>query len=415
MTAALPVAVGGVGITVRAVLTDDEIRSELDQVLARRTAGTRTTAMGAGSDDLESGRAYLAATASGGWAVPTWPRACGGRGATSDEARSIRRVVHDFAVPDLYIYQVGLAMVGPTLLTHGSEAQQHRWMPSIADGSEIWCQMFSEPEAGSDLANVAMRAERDGDEWRLDGQKVWTSRGMWAGWGLVLARTDPEVPKHAGLTMFALRMHDPGVEVRPLVQMNGDKHFSEVFVNGARVPDEWRIGELGSGWNVAMTVLAHERASAGGAGGGRGGEGSQRAARPAVPSWLSRAAATGHLADAARRDRAMRIHSADLAGSWTNARAAAAPSPGPAGSGAKLRATQSYQGRAYLMEDANGAAGMLEDHDGHIEFLTAPSMSIRGGTDEIQRNILGERVLSLPAEPRVDRDVPWSKARRGVL
>jgi alkylation response protein AidB-like acyl-CoA dehydrogenase len=273
--------------------------------------------------------------------------------------------------------------------------------------------MFSEPEAGSDLANVAMRAERDGDEWCLDGQKVWTSRGMWARWALVLARTDPEVPKHAGLTMFALRMDDPAVEVRPLVQMNGDKHFSEVFVNSARIPDDWRIGELGSGWNVAVTVLAHERASVGGGGGG--GDGQKKSARPAVPSWLSRVASTGRLHDAAWRERAMKLHSADLAASWTNARAAAAQTPGPAGSGAKLRASQSYQGRAYLITDAHGAAGMLDDHEGQIEFLTAPSMSIRGGTDEIQRNILGERVLSLPAEPRVDRDVPWSKARRGVL
>jgi alkylation response protein AidB-like acyl-CoA dehydrogenase len=395
------------------VLTDDEIRSELDRVLQRRTAETRTTAMGAGSDDLESGRAHLSATGPGGWAVPTWPQGLGGRGSSPQEARAIRRIMREFAVPDLYIYQVGLAMVGPTLLTHGTDEQQRRWMPGIADGSEIWCQMFSEPEAGSDLANVAMRAERDGDEWCLDGQKVWTSRGMWARWALVLARTDPEVPKHAGLTMFALRMDDPAVEVRPLVQMNGDKHFSEVFVNSARIPDDWRIGELGSGWNVAVTVLAHERASVGGGGGG--GDGQKKSARPAVPSWLSRVASTGRLHDAAWRERAMKLHSADLAASWTNARAAAAQTPGPAGSGAKLRASQSYQGRAYLITDAHGAAGMLDDHEGQIEFLTAPSMSIRGGTDEIQRNILGERVLSLPAEPRVDRDVPWSKARRGVL
>ena len=301
-------------------------------------------------------------------------------------------------------------MVGPTLLAHGSPAQQNQWMPAIANGSEIWCQMFSEPEAGSDLANVALRAERDGDEWNLEGQKVWTSRGVWASWALVLARTDPDVPKHNGLTMFALRMDDPAVEVRPLVQMNGDRHFSEVFVTGASVPDAWRIGELGTGWSVAVTVLAHERAAAGGGGGGGGG----KAKRSFAPGWLTALTPSGRLTDAVWRERAMIVLAAERAAGWTNSRAAASRQPGPAGSGAKLRGTATFQGRAYLAKDVLGADGMLADHDGHVEFLTGPSMSIRGGTDEIQRNILGERVLGLPAEPRVDRDVPWSRSRRGL-
>jgi len=396
------------------VLSDDEIRSELGRFMAPRQAGARTTALGAGSDDLEAGRAYLAGAAAGGWAVPAWPGALGGRDADADEVRSIGRIRREFAMPDLYVYSVGLAMVGPTLLAHGTEAQQQRWMPSIADGSEIWCQMFSEPEAGSDLANVGLRAQRDGDEWTLDGQKVWTSRGMWARWGLCLARTDPEAPKHAGLTMFAVPMDDPGVEVRPLVQMNGDKHFSEVFVSGARVPDENRIGDLGTGWSVAVTVLAHERAAAGGGGGGGGGGGRDGGSGggPQAPSWIRRlGGATG---DPSVRQRAMALYSHDLASRWTNSRAAASRTPGPAGSGAKLRSSLSYQARAYLVADAAGAHGLLDARDGYVEFLTAPSMSIRGGTDEIQRNILGERVLALPAEPKVDRDRPWSETRKGI-
>ncbi|MCC6434509.1 MAG: acyl-CoA dehydrogenase family protein [Acidimicrobiales bacterium] len=395
------------------VLSDDDIRSSMEAFLARRSAGTRTTALGAGSDDLESGLRYLQGAAAQGWAVPAWPAGLGGRGASAEDVRAIRRVQREFAVPDLYVYQVGLAMVGPTLLAHGTDEQQHRWMPAIADASEIWCQMFSEPEAGSDLANVAMKAERDGDEWHLEGQKVWTSRGMWASWGLVLARTDPEVPKHAGLTMFAIRMDDPAVEVRPLVQMNGDRHFSEVFVSGARVPDDWRIGELGAGWNVAVTVLAHERASAGGGGGG--GERKGRGGPPQPPSWLRRLEPTGVLEDPVQRQRAMRAHAADQAGAWTNSRAASSRTPGPAGSGAKLRSTRRYRDRAYFALDAQGPAGMLADVEEQVEFLTAPSMSIRGGTDEIQRNIVGERVLGLPAEPRVDRDAPWSRSRKGLL
>ena len=160
------------------MISDEEIRSALAAFLEPRTKGARGTALGAGSDDLESGRRYLAAAADGGWAVPSWPSQLGGRGASADEVRAIRGVQRSFALPDLYVYSVGLAMVGPTLMAHGGEDQQQRWMPAIADGSQIWCQMFSEPEAGSDLANVALRAEQDGDEWRLEGQKVWTSR-LW--------------------------------------------------------------------------------------------------------------------------------------------------------------------------------------------------------------------------------------------
>jgi alkylation response protein AidB-like acyl-CoA dehydrogenase len=401
------------------MLTDDAIRAELDAAgLARRQPDQRMTTMGAGSDDLESGRAYLAACVGGGWALPTWPAEFGGRGADAAEAAAIGRVQREYAVPDLYPYSIGLGMAGPTLLSHGTPEQQQRWLRPIADGSEIWCQMFSEPEAGSDLANVALRAERDGDEWRLSGQKVWTSRAMWAVWGLCLARTDPEVPKHKGLTMFAVDMAAPGVEVRPLVQMNGDKHFSEVFLDGARVPDTWRIGDVGAGWSVAMTVLAHERALAGESRGG--GDGQARGQR--LPRWLADVAALGVLdgpGPAVWRDRAMRAMLASEAARLTAARSAAearsGKAPGPAGSGAKLRKVAQYKAQAYLAKDAHGATGMLDDHEGQVEFMTAPSMSIRGGTDEIQRNILGERVLGLPGEPRVDRDVPWSRARKGVL
>jgi len=369
--------------------------------------------MGVGSDDLESGRRYLQGAAAGGWAVPAWPKELGGRGADPEEVRAIKRIQRDFDVPDLYVYAVGLAMVGPTLMAHGNEEQRQRWMPSIADGSEIWCQMFSEPEAGSDLANVAMKAERDGDEWVLEGQKVWTSRGMWATWGLVLARTDPEVPKHNGLTMFAIRMDDPAVEVRPLVQMNGDRHFSEVFVSGARVPDTQRIGELGTGWGVSVTVLAHERASAGGGGGGGGKK--RQGGAPTAPSWLAALLPSGRFDDPVMRQRAMTAYSFDQSASWTNSRAAASRQPGPAGSGAKLRATRQYRDRATIALDTLGPEGMLADNGHDMTFLTSPSMSIRGGTDEIQRNILGERVLGLPAEPRVDRDVPWSRSRKGLI
>jgi alkylation response protein AidB-like acyl-CoA dehydrogenase len=395
-------------------VTADHVRAALDQLLERRTADTRLTTMGAGSDDLDDGRAYLAATVDDGWHVPGWPAEHGGRGADPVDESTIAGVLREYVVPDLYPFAIGIGMVGPALLVHGTDEQQGRWLRSIASGVEIWCQMFSEPEAGSDLANVGLRAERDGDEWLLTGQKTWTSRAMWAEWGICLARTDPEQPKHKGLTMFATRMDAPGVEVRGLGQMNGDTHFSEVFVDGARVPDEQRVGDIGEGWRVAMTILAHERAG----GGIRGGGGDGAAKESRVPTWIADLEPTGALADPVRRDAIARIHSGDQVARWTARRAAdeaKGGAPSPAGSGAKLRTVQSYKGRAYTTNRAVGPAGMLTDGHGYIETITAPSMSIRGGTDEIQRNILGERVLGLPGEPRLDRDIPWSDSRKGVI
>ena len=396
------------------MLRPDDVRAALDGLLERRTDQTRLTSMGAGSDDLDDGRAYLAATVEGGWHVPTWPADHGGRDASVAENQLIGSVLREYVVPDLYPFAIGLGMVGPALLAHGTAQQQQRWLRPIASGAEIWCQMFSEPEAGSDLANVALSAERDGDEWRVGGQKTWTSRAMWAEWGICLARTDPAQPKHKGLTMFVVAMDAPGVDVRPLRQMNNDAHFSEVFIDGAEVPDAWRVGDVGEGWRVAMTILSHERAGAGSRGGG---DGAKRGAR--VPTWIADLAALGALDDKVRRDEAMSIYAADMASRWTAQRAAdearSGGSPGPAGSGAKLRTVSSYKRRAYLANRSAGAAGMLENGHGYIETVTAPSMSIRGGTDEIQRNILGERVLGLPGEPRLDRDVPWRESRKGLL
>ena len=395
-------------------LTEDGIRATLDGMLERRTAETRLTTMGAGSDDLDDGKAYLAATVEGGWHVPTWPDHYGGRGASPQENALIGRVLREYVVPDLYPFAIGLGMVGPALLAHGTDAQRDQWLHDIASGREIWCQMFSEPDAGSDLANVAMRAEPDGDEWVLGGQKTWTSRAMWASWGICLARTDPEQPKHKGLTMFAVQMDQPGVEVRPLGQMNGDTHFSEVFAEDARVPDAWRVGDVGEGWRVAMTILAHERAGGGSRGGG---DGKARSAR--LPTWIADLVPYGVADDAVRRDEIAALHAHDQAARWTGQRAAdearAGGAPGPAGSGAKVRTVRSYKGHSYLTNRAVGPEGMLTDGHGYIETITAPSMSIRGGTDEIQRNILGERVLGLPGEPRLDRDVAWSESRKGVL
>ena len=225
-----------------------------------------------------------------------------------------------------------------------------------------------------------------------------------------MARTDPGAAKHRGLTMFAVDMDVEGVEVRTLDQMNGDRHFSEVFVSGVRVPDTDRIGDLGSGWAIALQTLALERASLGGR--SFGGDDTQK---EVLPSWLQDWRAAGHMSDPVRRQEAMRTYVLHRVNQLTAARAPSVASveSGPAGSGAKLRSVAVFKARAYLGKDLTGAAGMLVESPGHLEFLTAPSMSIRGGTDEVQRNILGERVLGLPREPRVDKDVPWRDLKRG--
>ncbi len=395
-----------------------EIAAALSDRFARRTSGSSTTVLGAGNDDLAPGLAWLSALAPGGWSAPTWPDEHGGRGATPQEAALVGRELAAYEQPDLYPYLVGLHVVGPTLLAVASDAQKTRWLPRIASGQEIWCQLFSEPGAGSDLAGIATRAERAGDVWRLTGQKVWSSRAHYARWGFCLARTDPDVPKHAGITAFAVDMGADGVDVRPLRQMNGDAHFSEVFLDDVLVEDADCIGEVGGGWAVARTALANERGAVGAAGTGLAG-----------PTDRLLDLARGRLDDPVRRDRVLRVHvgaevsrltmrrARDAARAAADRRGRAASTsgagtPGPEGSGSKLRGSRTLKETAAAALGVLGADALVDDGEWHTLFLTAPSISIRGGTDEIQRNIVGERVLGLPAEPRADVDRPYRDVPR---
>ncbi|MGD9792879.1 MAG: acyl-CoA dehydrogenase family protein [Acidimicrobiia bacterium] len=391
-------------------IDEEQVRAVLARCVPRRDGTEKITTLGAGGYDIEAGRRYLSTTVDEGLAVPTWPSRYGGRDAGRTEVAMISRVHADYALPDLYPFRVGMKMAGPTLLEHGTAEQNDRWLRRMASGEDIWCQLFSEPDAGSDLANVSTMAVRDGDVWRLDGQKVWTSRGDYSDWGICLARTDPSVPKHDGVTMFSVRMDAPGVEVRPLVQMNGDSHFSEVFLSGAVVPDTDRIGEVNGGWKVTVSLLAHERAGAD--------RSAPTASGSALPMWLTRLSAQGALTDPSLRDRAMALLCLDEAIRLTQLRAAANQAagrrPGPEGSGQKLNGSRSFKERVSIMAAAAGADAMLSDWSGSIDVLTSPSMSIRGGTDEIQRNILAERVLGLPTDARTDRNVAWSLSRRGL-
>jgi alkylation response protein AidB-like acyl-CoA dehydrogenase len=319
----------------------------------------------------------------------------------------------------------GLAMAGPTIVTNGDDAIKARLLRRTFTGEDAWCQLFSEPGAGSDLAGLATKAVRDGDEWVISGQKVWNTLAHIADRGMLVTRTDPEAPKHKGMTYFALDMHAPGVEVRPLRQITGEAEFNEVYMTEVRVPDADRIGDVGEGWRVSMTTLMNERTSIGG-GGGAPPRGSGAIAE-AVRIW------TDEVVDKhpAARDRLVQLWIEAEALRLTNIRAGQnrkAGNPGPEGSIAKLRFAEVNMAIYELCVDLLGADGLV-GYDYEMRraeslgltgpagtsrkmFLRARANSIEGGTSEIQRNILGERVLGLPGEPRVDKDVPWSKVPR---
>lgn len=320
----------------------------------------------------------------------------------------------------------GLTMAGPTVVTNGAEELKERLLRRMFTGEDSWCQLFSEPGAGSDLASLATRAVRDGDEWVITGQKVWNTLAHIADRGMLVTRTDPDVPKHKGLTYFALDMHAPGVEVRPLIQITGEAEFNEVYLTEVRVPDSDRIGEVGEGWRVAMTTLMNERTTIGGGGGAP--ERGSGAIAEAVRIWRSLDAGRRHPADL---DRMMKLWCSSEALRLTNMRAGQnrkAGNPGPEGSIAKLMFAELNKDIYELCVDLLGPAGTvgfeyemkraealgLTGPAGSARkmFLRSRANSIEGGTSEIQRNIMGERVLGLPGDVRVDKDQPWSKVPR---
>ena len=320
----------------------------------------------------------------------------------------------------------GLAMAGPTMVTNGDEALKAKLLRRAFTGEDAWCQLFSEPGAGSDLAGLSCRAVRDGDEWVISGQKVWNTLAHIADRGMLVARTDPDAPKHKGLTYFALDMHAPGVEVRPLRQITGEAEFNEVYITDVRVPDSDRIGDVGEGWRVSMTTLMNERTSIGGGGGGLPPRGSGAIAE-AVRIWKEEVAEQ----KPAVRDQLMRVWVEAEALRLTNIRAGQnrkAGNPGPEGSIAKLMFAEVNMRIYELCVDLLGADALV-GYDYEMRraeqlgltgppgssrkmFLRARANSIEGGTSEIQRNIIGERVLGLPGEPRIDKELPWSQVPR---
>jgi alkylation response protein AidB-like acyl-CoA dehydrogenase len=334
----------------------------------------------------------------GGFAGIRWPVAFGGRGGKPIEEAIFQEEQAKWGV-SVGAFAVALGMVGPTLMAHGRPDQQARYLPAMLRGDEVWCQLFSEPEAGSDLASLRTRAVRDGDEFVVDGQKVWTSGAQHSEWGILLARTDPNASPHRGLTYFVVDMTSPGIDIRPLRQMNGECHFNEVFLNGVRVPASNVVGDVDDGWSVAVTTLSNERvAIASGSG----------MSDPERLRMLARG--LGMNGDALFRQRFVDVWTRNEIIRYLRLRSRTALSqgrrPGPEASIMKLAYSSYVKLLGTLAVATEGAYGQLQHPDAPLDgvfqqkFVNAVQASIGGGTDEIQRNIVGERVLGLPREPR---------------
>jgi len=362
-------------------------------------------------DLLAEAKKWQLKKAQAGWACIQWPKEYGGRGASpiqsviwSQEEGIYGRLSGTFII--------GQGMCAPTMMSYASEDQKARYLPKLASGEEVWCQLFSEPHGGSDLAGLRTRAERDGDDWVINGQKIWTSGAQHSDYGILITRTDPNVAKHKGLTMFFLDMRSPGIEIRPIKQANGQSEFNEVFFDNVRIPDAQRLGGVGEGWRVSITTLMNERLAIGGSiatgypelaelvqslglGAGRAID------NPAVRSKL----ADWHAKAAGLRNTASRLITALSKGEM----------PGPEASIGKLVAGNMMQDIAKFALDLQGLGGVLTDPEvaeGSARFqamlLRSPAVRIEGGTDQILRNIIGERVLGLPEDLRADKGMPFN-------
>ena len=339
-----------------------------------------------------------------GWAAMTWPREYGGRGVGPIEQIIWNQELGRAGFGET-MFVVGIGMAGPTIIAHGSDQQKERFLPPMLRGEEIWCQLFSEPGAGSDLAGLACRAERDGDHWVVTGQKTWCSGAHYAHWGILLTRTNPKAPKNKGITYFLLDMKSPGIEVCPLRQMTGSSHFSEVFLNEVRIPDASRLGAEGEGWAAARTTLMNERMAIGGM---------ERMFSFDELRDLLRAKPDG--IDGATRDEAARIYTwvrtLDLLNKRIITKLGKGKIPTAEASVMKLAMARIISRDSDLALRALGARALLRPGLWQNQFLYAPAFHIGGGTDEIQKNIAAERVLGLPREPATDREIPFDQLPR---
>ncbi|MGH9019891.1 MAG: acyl-CoA dehydrogenase family protein [Acidimicrobiales bacterium] len=396
-------------------VSDAELDARIDDLLASHDPGA--------TDPVT----FLGAQFDAGLAWVHFPEGMGGLGGSpAQQTRAQKRLVGAGAPFAMMRNVIGYGMVAPTIVTHGTPEQRSRFLRPLFTGEEVWCQLFSEPGAGSDVASLAMSAVRDGDEWILNGQKVWTTLAHLSAYGLIIARTNPDVTKHKGITAFLVDMHAPGVEVLPLYQATGEAEFNECFFADVRVPDSMRLGGVGEGWGVSITTLMNERVSIG------------ANVPPRDSGLIGEALATWRRDWASRTDRHAGAVRTRLIQSWvrnevarlSNWRASdlrRAGTPGPEGSAAKLGFAEENQRTSELCLDLLGSAGMLYandfpltrptesalgSHDMRKAFIRMRANSIEGGTSEVMRNIIGERVLGLPGEPRVDKDVAWRDVPR---
>lgn len=389
-----------------------EARSFLEQH-APALAG-RAGAEESESDFLARAKAWQKLKQENGWACLNWPKAFGGRGATPMEMIIWNQEEARYNVPT-QPFAIGLGMCGPVVMGFAGDEQRAAYLPKMASGEEIWCQLFSEPAGGSDVANLRTRAVQDGDEWVINGQKIWTSGAQYCDYGILLTRTDPSVPKHQGLTMFIVNMKAPGVEIRPIKQASGKSGFNEVYFTDVRIKDDHRLGAVGDGWKVSIVTLMNERLAVGSASG------------PDAKEMLALAQSLEvddrpALENKAVRDRIATWHCEQSGLHFTKLRVQSAMSrgetPGPENSITKIVSANKLQGIGSYGMDLMDMGGILVDQDGQDDsfygaWLSAPGLRIAGGTDEILRNIIAERVLGLPGDIRVDKSIPFTEVPQG--
>ncbi len=409
----------------------DEAIAFLDQNAEARPP-TREFKWGQGSDDValfdekdreaeaveaEEAKAWRSKRFDAGFGWITGPPEYGGRGLTKAHERAYQTTESRYITPNMGVFAISLGMVAPTILAHAIPEVRERYLGGLYRGDIVGCQLFSEPGSGSDLASISMKAERDGDEWILTGQKVWTSAAHLSQIGEIICRSDPGLPKHRGMTAFVVDMTAPGVSIRPLRQMTGGANFNEVFFDEVRVHDSHRLGEVNGGWTVALTTLMNERASIGGGGAG-GGAGLTTAGR--MHAMLE---AFGLADDAVARDEITRIYTGFTVAKWNNQRALdkikAGGLPGPEMSTAKLALTNNM--KAYADWAARVLGPRITADSGEwgtfaysLMLCGVPGMRVAGGTDEVMRNIVAEQVLGLPKGPGVDKNLPYSELRVGT-
>jgi len=365
---------------------------------------------------MAAAKKFQKAVADAGLAGLTYPTEFGGQGLTKAHERIWREEYRNF--PDTsspLIISHGMCM--PMMNEYGSPQQKEQFLARIISGEDVWCQMFSEPGSGSDVASLQTKADLDGDEWILNGQKVWTTLAHVCQYGLVVARTDPEQPKHAGISMFIVDMDNPGVEIRPIHQIDGGMHFNEVFFTDARIPKDWLVGDMNNGWRLATAMLMYERVAIG-TGGTSG------VSHPHTSRLIKVATKNGRITDANLRQDLMKMYCQEVTKSLvsmrTRAEMQAGKTPGPGGSLGKLHGSKIFWHMRSILEDVVGPELGAWEADGDTGDLWNRTMlnsfqaSIAGGTDEIQKNIIGDRVLGLPREPSVDKGVPFRNLKVGT-